>query len=74
MESDPRGSAGINRAATGGRIGRLRIVEEEGFPDEAAASQPEEGGWSPHALALGLVALLVIIGALLLILWGSFQV
>jgi hypothetical protein len=74
MEGNPQGPAGVDHAAKGGRIGRVRIVEEEGFPTEAAVPQPEEGGWSPQALALGFVALLVIIGALLLILWGSFQV
>jgi hypothetical protein len=60
------------------RIGRLRVIDEEGvpeegFPGEAAPQAPEDSGWSPQALVLGAVALLIIVGALLLILWGSFQ-
>lgn len=73
MGRDARGADDGATARPAEQIGRVRVREEAGFPGEAVAPRPEEGGWSPQALALGVVALLVIVGALLLILWGSFH-
>jgi hypothetical protein len=61
----------------GEAVGRVRLSDEETEEAVDAAAAPdtaaEQGGWSLPAIALGIVALLIMIGALLLILWGAFR-
>ena len=76
MERSAQEATGSGEAATSahpGQVGRVRVLEEGTFADEPPAARPDDGAWSPQAILLGIVALLIIVGALLLIVWGSFQ-
>ena len=58
----------------GEAVGRVRLSDEEAVDAEAAPGvAAEQGGWSLPAIALGVVAILIMIGALLIILSGAFR-
>lgn len=58
-----------------GPIGRVRIEDPPAvIPQEAgSAAEPEESGWSVAGVGLALLLAIVMIGALIIILWATFQ-
>lgn len=66
--------SGATRDAPAQPIGRIRSVDDDAPtapPDAAPAA--EEAGWSLAGVGLGVLLVLLMIGAMVVILWAVFQ-
>jgi hypothetical protein len=65
---------GAPRDAPAQPIGRIRSVDDDAPSTPAAAARTaEETGWSLAGIGLGVLLVLLMIGAMVIILWAVFQ-
>ena len=54
-------------------IGRIRVADDSAPPPPEEAATAEAGGWSLAGIGIGVLLVLVMVGAMVIILWAVFQ-
>jgi hypothetical protein len=67
--------SGATQDAPSQPIGRIRVAEDIAPPaSEETTAAAEANSWSPIGIGIGILLVLLMIGAMVIILWAAFQV